>query len=108
VCRKDAADNAEPAVPEPDVEVLVKLELMNPGGSLKDRPTRYTIEKGLADGSIPPGSHLLESSSGNFGIGLAITVRLHGLTLTCVVDPKTTPAKHCDRASTRCRYRYRS
>jgi N-(2-amino-2-carboxyethyl)-L-glutamate synthase len=78
--------------PEPGVEVLAKLELMNPGGSLKDRPARYFIEKGLADGSIPPGAHLLESSSENFGIALAITARLHGLTLTCVVDPKTTPA----------------
>ncbi len=78
--------------PESDVEVLAKLELMNPSGSLKDRPARYIIEKGVADGSIPPGAHLLESSSGNFGIALAITARLHGLTLTCVVDPKTTPA----------------
>ena len=78
--------------PKPDVAVLAKLELMNPSGSAKDRPARYIIEKGLTDGSIPPGAHLLESSSGNFGIALAITARLHGLTLTCVVDPKTTPA----------------
>jgi cysteine synthase A len=63
--------------PESDVEVLAKLELMNPGGSLKYRPARYIIEKGLADGSITPGSHLLESSSENFGIALAITARLH-------------------------------
>lgn len=78
--------------PEPDVEVLAKLELMNPGGSVKDRPARYIIEKGLADGSIPSGAHLVESSSGNFGISLAIAARLHGLTFTCVVDPKTTSA----------------
>ncbi|MGH3917916.1 MAG: 2,3-diaminopropionate biosynthesis protein SbnA [Pseudonocardiaceae bacterium] len=78
--------------PEPGVEVIAKLELMNPSGSMKDRPARYIIEEGLADGSIPRGTHLVESSSGNFGIALAIAARLHGLTFTCVVDPKTTPA----------------
>jgi cysteine synthase A len=78
--------------PQPGVEVLAKLEFMNPGGSMKDRPARYIIEKGLADGSIPRGAHLVESSSGNFGIALAIAARVHGLTFTCVVDPKTTPA----------------
>ncbi len=78
--------------PEPGVEVIAKLEFMNPGGSMKDRPARYIIEEGLADGSIPRGAHIVESSSGNFGIALAIAARLHGLTFTCVVDPKTTPA----------------
>lgn len=78
--------------PQPGVEVISKLELMNPGGSMKDRPARYIIEKGLADGSIPPGAHLVESSSGNFGVALAVAARLHGLTFTCVVDPRTTPA----------------
>ena len=77
---------------EPGVEVIAKLEFMNPGGSMKDRPARYIIEEGLADGSIPRRAHIVESSSGNFGIALAIAARLHGLTLTCVVDPKTTPA----------------
>ncbi|MGH4009839.1 MAG: 2,3-diaminopropionate biosynthesis protein SbnA [Pseudonocardiaceae bacterium] len=78
--------------PQPGVEVLAKLEFMNPGGSMKDRPARYIIEEGLADGSIHRGVHLVESSSGNFGIALAIAARVHGLTFTCVVDPKTTRA----------------
>jgi 2,3-diaminopropionate biosynthesis protein SbnA len=78
--------------PDPDVEVIAKLELMNPGGSMKDRPARHIVERGLADGSIPRGAHLVESSSGNFGIALAIAARLHGLSFTCVVDPKTTSA----------------
>lgn len=77
---------------EPDIEVIAKLELMNPGGSMKDRPARYIVEQGLRDGSIPPGAHLVESSSGNFGIALAIAARLYGLGFTCVVDPKTTKA----------------
>jgi 2,3-diaminopropionate biosynthesis protein SbnA len=78
--------------PDPDVEVIAKLELMNPGGSMKDRSAQYIVERGLADGSIPQGAHLVESSSGNFGIALAIAARLHGLDFTCVVDPKITSA----------------
>lgn len=75
--------------PEPGIEVLAKLELMNPGGSMKDRSATYIVESGLADGTIPAGAHLIESSSGNFGIALAMVSRLYGLTFTCVVDPKT-------------------
>ena len=78
--------------PEPDVEVLAKLELLNPGGSMKDRSARHIVEAGLREGSIPPGSRLIESSSGNFGIALAIAARIHDLRFTCVVDPKTTRA----------------
>jgi N-(2-amino-2-carboxyethyl)-L-glutamate synthase len=73
-------------------EVLAKLELMNPGGSMKDRSARHIVESGLADGTIPPGSTLVESSSGNFGIALAMAARLNGLRFVCVVDPKTTSA----------------
>ncbi|PXY31074.1 2,3-diaminopropionate biosynthesis protein SbnA [Prauserella muralis] len=78
--------------PDPDVEVIAKLELMNPGGSMKDRTARFIVESGLRDGSLAPGSHLVESSSGNFGIALAMAARVHGLRFTCVVDPKTTSA----------------
>ncbi|WP_216214040.1 2,3-diaminopropionate biosynthesis protein SbnA [Amycolatopsis aidingensis] len=78
--------------PGPGTEVLAKLELMNPGGSMKDRSARYIVESGLRDGSIRPGGRLIESSSGNFGIALAMAARLHDLRFTCVVDPKTTTA----------------
>jgi cysteine synthase A len=77
---------------DPGVEVLAKLELLNPGGSMKDRSARHIVEAGLRDGSIVPGSRLVESSSGNFGVALAIAARIHGLRFTCVVDPKTTVA----------------
>jgi cysteine synthase A len=77
---------------DPDVEVIAKLELLNPGGSMKDRCARHIVEAGLREGSITPGSRLIESSSGNFGIALAIAARVHGLRFTCVVDPKTTRA----------------
>jgi N-(2-amino-2-carboxyethyl)-L-glutamate synthase len=78
--------------PDPDVDVIAKLELLNPGGSMKDRSARHIVESGLREGSITPGGRLVESSSGNFGISLAIAARIHGLRFTCVVDPKTTRA----------------
>jgi len=77
---------------QPGVEVVAKLELLNPGGSMKDRSARHIIETGLREGSITPGSRLIESSSGNFGVALAITARIYDLKFTCIVDPKTTRA----------------
>lgn len=76
--------------PAPGARVIAKLELMNPGGSMKDRSADAIVEQGLADGRITASSHLIESTSGNFGIALAIAARVHSLGLTCVVDPKTT------------------
>lgn len=70
--------------------VYAKLEMMNPGGSMKDRPARYIIEQGLRDGTITPQTHLIESTSGNLGIGLALAAKRYGLKFTCVVDPKIT------------------
>jgi cysteine synthase A len=78
--------------PPPGPTVIAKLELMNPSGSMKDRSAAYIIERGLADGTITAASHLVESSSGNFGIALATAARVFDLAFTCVVDPKTTPA----------------
>lgn len=78
--------------PEPDVEVLAKLELMNPGGSMKDRSARHIVETGLRDGTLVPGCTIVESSSGNFGVALAMAARIHGLRFVCVVDSKTTKA----------------
>lgn len=72
-------------------EVLAKLELLNPGGSIKDRPARYIIERALASEELSEGGVVIESSSGNFGIALAILARVHGLRLICVVDPNITP-----------------
>ncbi|CAM5314828.1 2,3-diaminopropionate biosynthesis protein SbnA [Thauera mechernichensis] len=72
-------------------EVMAKMELCNPGGSVKDRPARYIVERGLADGSIPCDAHVVESSSGNLAIALAMVCRLRGLRFTAVVDPKISP-----------------
>lgn len=68
--------------------VYAKLELLNPAGSVKDRPARYIIERGLAEGTIRRGAHIVESSSGNLAIALAMVCRIHGLSFTAVVDPK--------------------
>jgi 2,3-diaminopropionate biosynthesis protein SbnA len=78
--------------PPPGPTVIAKLELMNPSGSMKDRSAAFIVERGLVDGTITAASHLIESSSGNFGIALATAARVHDLEFTCVVDPKTTPA----------------
>ena len=78
--------------PPPGPTVIAKLELMNPSGSMKDRSAAFIVKRGLADGTITATSHLVESSSGNFGIALASAARVHGLAFTCIVDPKTTPA----------------
>jgi N-(2-amino-2-carboxyethyl)-L-glutamate synthase len=77
--------------PQPGPEVLAKLELLNPGGSVKDRPARFIIEEGLRHGKIHAGTHLIESSSGNLGIALAMVARVYRLTFTCVVDPAISP-----------------
>lgn len=72
-------------------QVYAKLELLNPGGSVKDRPARYIIERGLRDGTIAPGATIVESTSGNFGIALAMASRIYELDFVCVVDPRTAP-----------------
>ncbi|WP_172368973.1 2,3-diaminopropionate biosynthesis protein SbnA [Sporosarcina jiandibaonis] len=77
--------------PGKDVDIFAKLEYMNPGGSMKDRPARFIIEHGLKEGTITPDTHLIESTSGNLGIALAMITTLFNLKLTCVVDPKISP-----------------
>jgi 2,3-diaminopropionate biosynthesis protein SbnA len=77
--------------PQRNLDIIAKLEFLNPGGSVKDRPAQFIIEQGLQDGSITPATHLLESSSGNLGIALAMVARPYNLAFTCVVDPKISP-----------------
>ncbi len=73
-----------------DIRVWAKLESLNPGGSAKARPAARMIADALADGRIGPGSTVIESTSGNMGVGLAQACRFHGLRLICVVDSRTT------------------
>lgn len=73
-----------------EMRVFAKLEQLNPGGSTKDRPARCMIEHALKTGAIRPDTVVIESSSGNMGIGLAQTCAYHKLKFICVVDPKVT------------------
>ncbi len=74
--------------PQKNLEVISKLEFLNPGGSVKDRPARFIIENGIKNGTIKEGTHIIESTSGNLGIALAMVSRVYNLSFTAVVDPK--------------------
>jgi cysteine synthase A len=73
--------------------VWLKLEAANPGGSAKDRPAAAMLQEALEDGRLAPGGTVVESSSGNMGIGLAQACRYLGLRFICVVDLRTRPEK---------------
>jgi 2,3-diaminopropionate biosynthesis protein SbnA len=77
------------AAPAP-IRVWAKLEAANPGGSTKDRPAARIIADALEDGSITPWTTVIESTSGNMGVGLAQSCRYHGIPLICVVDSRAT------------------
>ena len=70
--------------------LFAKLEMFNPGGSMKDRPAVNMIREGLRSGLIRADSVIIESSSGNMGIGLAQACSYFGLKFICVIDAKTT------------------
>ena len=67
--------------PSPDVRIVAKLESQNPAGSVKDRIARQIILEAEADGTLRPGQQLIESSSGNTGIALAMIAQLKGYPL---------------------------
>jgi 2,3-diaminopropionate biosynthesis protein SbnA len=77
-------------LPAARFELFAKLEALNPAGSSKDRPAVRILEHALRSGALQPGAVVIESSSGNMGIGLAQACRYYGLRFICVVDPKTT------------------
>ena len=77
----------------PGAEVWAKLELLNPMGSVKDRIARHMIEAALADGRVSPGDTIVENSSGNTAMGLAMMAVLHGLRCTLVVRRQCSPEK---------------
>jgi len=78
-------------VPGISFRLYAKLEALNPGGSIKDRTALSIIKHGLETGKIGSDTVVIESSSGNMGIGLAQACAFYGLRFICVVDPKTTP-----------------
>lgn len=75
-------------LPRGPVQLFLKLEAANPGGSAKDRPAVKMIEDALRSGQLRHGSVVVESSSGNMGVGLAQACAWYGLRFICVVDPR--------------------
>ncbi|GGS60128.1 cysteine synthase [Planobispora rosea] len=75
--------------PSGDVRVWAKLEDRNPTGSIKDRPALWMIEQAEKDGLLRPGCTILEPTSGNTGISLAMSAKLKGYKLICVMPENT-------------------
>ncbi|MFD8557784.1 PLP-dependent cysteine synthase family protein [Streptosporangium canum] len=75
--------------PSEDVRIWAKLEDRNPTGSIKDRPALWMIEQAEKDGLLRPGCTILEPTSGNTGISLAMSAGLKGYKLICVMPENT-------------------
>ena len=75
--------------PSADVRLWAKLEDQNPTGSVKDRAALAMVEAAEADGTLTPGCTILEPTSGNTGISLAMAARLKGYQLVCVMPENT-------------------
>ncbi|MEU6172812.1 cysteine synthase [Streptantibioticus parmotrematis] len=75
--------------PSARVSLWAKLEDRNPTGSVKDRPALHMIEQAERDGTLTPGCTILEPTSGNTGISLAMAARLKGYRIVCVMPENT-------------------
>ncbi|GAA1531175.1 cysteine synthase [Actinomadura kijaniata] len=75
--------------PSPEVRLWAKLEDRNPTGSVKDRPALYMIEQAEKDGLLSSGSTILEPTSGNTGISMAMAAKLRGYRMVCVMPENT-------------------
>ncbi|MFC9775272.1 cysteine synthase A [Paenibacillus chitinolyticus] len=69
-----------------DAELYVKLESFNPGGSVKDRAARHMIEQAERDGRLLPGGTIIEVTSGNTGIGMALVAAVKGYRLIVIMS----------------------
>src|SRR5436305_8666511 len=76
--------------PRPGVEIYAKLEGANPSGSVKDRVALRMIQEAEANGKLKPGSILLEPTSGNTGISLAMISRIKGYQFVAVMPDNVT------------------
>jgi [CysO sulfur-carrier protein]-thiocarboxylate-dependent cysteine synthase len=76
--------------PSPNVQLYAKLEGQNPTGSIKDRVALAMVEEAEARGELEPGRELLEPTSGNTGIALALVAKLKSYSLTCVMPANVT------------------
>lgn len=76
-----------------DSEIYVKLEYMNPGGSIKDRIGVYMLDKAKAEGTLKPGGTIIEGTSGNTGVGLAMWAAVHNHKCIFVLADKQSKEK---------------
>jgi len=79
--------------PNKNISLLAKLEMFNPGGSIKDRMAVYIIEDAEKNGLIKPGGTIVEATSGNTGIGLALASLVKGYKAIIVTPDKTSQEK---------------
>src|SRR5205814_3031808 len=79
--------------PKPSVRILAKLEGQNPTGSVKDRIAVAMVEAAEADGTLQSRQTILEPSSGNTGIGLAMVCRVKGYKLKVVLPENVSPER---------------
>ncbi len=79
--------------PSPQVRLWAKLEDRNPTGSVKDRAALAMIRAAEADGRLSPGATILEPTSGNTGISLAMAARVLGYRIVCVMPENTSPER---------------
>jgi cysteine synthase B len=79
--------------PDGGARLYAKLEGQNPTGSTKDRIARTMVEAAESSGELEPGRELLEPTSGNTGISLAMVAKLKGYPLTCVLPENSTPER---------------
>ena len=79
--------------PEGGARLYAKLEGQNPTGSIKDRIARTMVEAAESSGELEPARELLEPTSGNTGISLALVAKLKGYPLTCVLPENSTPER---------------
>src|SRR5919112_2149881 len=79
--------------PSPSARLWAKLEDRNPTGSIKDRAALNMIKAAEADGTLRPGATILEPTSGNTGISLAMAAKLAGYRMICVMPENTSPER---------------
>jgi cysteine synthase B len=79
--------------PSPQVRLWAKLEDRNPTGSIKDRAALSMLDAAEASGELKPGSTILEPTSGNTGISLAMAAKVRGYHLICVMPENTSPER---------------
>ncbi len=94
--------------PNPNVRVLAKLEYFNPGGSIKDRPALYMIEAAEKSGELNRDKTVLEATSGNTGIGLALVCGVKGYRLLLAMSESVSTERQKIKAIKPCRSNRRS